>query len=612
VSTSWGQCEIDEDNAGLVGTLTPLFKQAALQGQTIVAAAGDAGSEDCYDAPMDSTAEEVDYPAADPWVTGVGGTTLATSGSETVWNNCLASRQGESLTCANDADSKAAGGGGMSRYETRPSYQPNLLTWPTAQTCGTQCREVPDISANAGTPMVIATPPDAAANSTWGGFRGTSLSAPLIAGLVADRNTGCTTSTGLLTTGLYSLAAAGAYGTALRDITVGNNDMTGSNGRAYAAGTGYAAATGLGTPMAAGLSCPEVTSTNPTSGAPGMTVTIAGLGLEQASILFGSTPAVVSNATATSATVTVPAVTGTMSVSATDALGAGTETSVFNPPPPTPAPTPAPTPTVPLATAPPSSGYDMVGSDGGVFVFSGPGESGGFFGSLPGLGVSVNDVVGMVPSSDDGGYFLVGRDGGVFAFGDGSYEGSLPGDGVTVDNIAGIVPTADNRGYFLVGADGGVFAFGDAPFLGSLPGDGVDVDDVIGIAATPDDRGYWVVEANGAVHAFGDAPDLGSVSDSPSPVSGIAATPDGHGYWVVTQGGGVYSFGDAGSFGSPAQSGLTPARPVIGLVPTADQGGYWLIGSDGGIFAYGDAGFDGSLPADGVDVADIVGAVPTR
>jgi hypothetical protein len=31
------------------------------------------------------------------------------------------------------------------------------------------------------------------------------------------------------------------------------------------------------------------------------------------------------------------------------------------------------------------------------------------------LGIRVNDVVGMVPSPDEGGYFLVGSDGGVFA-----------------------------------------------------------------------------------------------------------------------------------------------------------------------------------------------------
>jgi hypothetical protein len=50
---------------------------------------------------------------------------------------------------------------------------------------------------------------------------------------------------------------------------------------------------------------------------------------------------------------------------------------------------------------------------------------------------------------------------------------------------------------------------------------------------------------------------------------------------------------------------------VIGLVPTADDSGYWLVGSDGGIFAFGDAPFVGSLPGLGIQVTNVVGAVPT-
>jgi hypothetical protein len=302
-------------------------------------------------------------------------------------------------------------------------------------------------------------------------------------------------------------------------------------------------------------------------------------------------------------------------------------------PPPSGSPSPSPTstssPTSPASPSSPpsssgnppapagtgssglSSGYDLVGRDGGVFVFP-TSQSGGYDGSLPGDDVHVDNVVGMVPSPDDRGYFLVGSDGGVFAFGGATFEGSLPGLHVTVDNIRGIVPTTDDRGYFLVGSDGGVFAFGDAPYLGSLPGRGIHTDDVLGIAATPDDRGYWLVAANGAVYAFGDATAYGSALGTPSPVSAIACTPDGGGYWIVTQAGGVYPFGDARSFGSLPAMGARPSRPVIGLVPTVDGNGYWLIGSDGGIFTFGDAPFVGSLPGLGVHVSDVVGAVPTR
>ena len=217
-------------------------------------------------------------------------------------------------------------------------------------------------------------------------------------------------------------------------------------------------------------------------------------------------------------------------------------------------------------TAASSGAYDLVGSDGGVFVFGPQGQ--GFFGSLPGLGVHVSNIVGIVPTADDQGYFLVGSDGGVFAFGDAPFENSLPGLGVHVSNIVGIVPTADDQGYWLVSSTGGVYALGDAPFVGGLGG------------------------------------------TSTTPITGIAATHDSGGYWLVGQNGSVFPFGDAQSFGSLPTLGVSVSN-IVAIVPTSDGQGYWLIGSDGGIFAFGDATEVGSLPGLGVNVNNIVGAVPT-
>jgi endoglucanase len=286
-----------------------------------------------------------------------------------------------------------------------------------------------------------------------------------------------------------------------------------------------------------------------------------------------------------------------------------TNPTLPRPPPGVPSP-PGTTVPSPSATPPTTSGYDLVGVDGGVFVLP-PGGSGGFYGSLPGLGVDVDDIVGIVPSSDGRGYFLVGADGGVFSFGDTTYEGSLPGLGVDVDDIVGIVPSSDDRGYLLVGRDGGVFAFGDAPFLGSLPAAGVPVDDVVGIAAAADDTGYWVVQADGTVTGFGSAEDYGNASAGAGSITGIAGTPAGTGYWVVTANGGVDAYGMAAYFGSLPALGVTPTKPVVSVVPSSDGGGYWLVGADGGIFSFGDATNLGSLPGLGVDVDDVVGAVPT-
>ena len=72
-----------------------------------------------------------------------------------------------------------------------------------------------------------------------------------------------------------------------------------------------------------------------------------------------------------------------------------------------------------------------------------------------------------------------GKDGGVFTFGNAPFLGSLPGIGVTVNNIAGIASTPDGQGYYVVGADGAVYAFGDATSHGSLPGLGVRVSNIV-------------------------------------------------------------------------------------------------------------------------------------
>ena len=304
VSASWDMCEPDADDAGEIPAFTTLFEQAASQGQTIVVASGDDGSEACFQGDG-FTAERVDYPAADPWVTAAGGTSLFGPGDEVAWNWCQGD---ESTTCATSYGGQAAGGGGMSRLEPRPADQPGIVEWPSAQPCGTDCREVPDISANAGVGMVV----DVA--GSWTAYAGTSLAAPLLAGLVTAKNDGCATTTGLWTPARYALAAQGVYGAALTDITSGNTDMTGSNGDAYPAISGYDAATGLGSPRAQGLSCPDITAVSPAADPAGTEVTIAGLGLEKAAIHFGAAARIIRQ-TATSATVIVPPGSGSETVS---------------------------------------------------------------------------------------------------------------------------------------------------------------------------------------------------------------------------------------------------------------------------------------------------------
>ncbi len=265
------------------------------------------------------------------------------------------------------------------------------------------------------------------------------------------------------------------------------------------------------------------------------------------------------------------------------------------PAPPAPQPTPA------------AQGYWVVGSDGGLYAFG----NAGFHGSVPGVGVHVNNIVAMVGTPDRQGYWMVGSDGGVYAFGDAVFHGSVPGVGVHVNNIVGIAPTADGGGYWIIGSDGGVYAFGDAVFHGSVPGVGVHVNNVVGMAATPDGGGYWIVGSDGGLYAFGDAVFHGSVPGvgvHVNNVVGMAATPDGGGYWIVGSDGGLYSFGDAGFHGSvPGAIGHAPAQPVVGMAASPDGGGYWMVGADGGVYSFGDSSFQGSVPGAGVHVTNVKG-----
>jgi subtilase family serine protease len=260
VTTSWGQCEQLEGQQAASSENT-LFEEAAAQGMTIVSASGDDGSEDCF--PTSPTLQ-VDDPASQPFVTGVGGTSLTTNASgarasETVWN---------------DGTDVGASGGGVSSFWPMPSYQSGapaslhvINGHSTGSTCpgagSGDCREVPDVSADGdpGTGYVIywngqgdATgfPPP---TQGWQVVGGTSAAAPAWAALIALANASGRCGgvpIGFANPALYD-AAASAYSTDFNDITSGNNDMTGLNRGLYPAGPGYDMATGLGSPNGTAL-----------------------------------------------------------------------------------------------------------------------------------------------------------------------------------------------------------------------------------------------------------------------------------------------------------------------------------------------------------------------
>jgi subtilase family serine protease len=271
-STSWGDCE-PAIGAATAGAENTLFQEAAVQGQTIISAGGDEGSEDCNgDNGIPDTSLQVEDPASQPFVTGVGGTTLGGLGprpTESVWNN------GGSLASA--LTQPGAGGGGVSSFWAMPAAQrdaPAALHVSQAGSSGAPCghatglcREVPDVSADAdpSTGYLIywnGSGSAAGQPSGWQGIGGTSAAAPTWAAMVAlaDASPGCAGSPiGFANPALYR-AAASAFAADFNDVTSGQNDFTGSHGR-YSAGPGYDMASGLGTPNGAALTATLCSST---------------------------------------------------------------------------------------------------------------------------------------------------------------------------------------------------------------------------------------------------------------------------------------------------------------------------------------------------------------
>jgi subtilase family serine protease len=214
-SCSWGW----SDNES---SLDPIFKEMAVQGQTVFVATGDSGS---------STPGDVVWPADDPYITAVGGTDLVTNGpggawkSETGWNG-------------------SAGGPSKNKIPI-PWYQelPGVVN-PTNGASST-LRNYPDVAAEANTNQWSCYD-----GGCFEGNGGTSYAAPQWAGLTAMANQQAAavgkSTLGFLNTRLYHIGIGTDYDTDFHDIT------SGSNG-AYSAVKGYDLVTGWGSPDATNL-----------------------------------------------------------------------------------------------------------------------------------------------------------------------------------------------------------------------------------------------------------------------------------------------------------------------------------------------------------------------
>jgi kumamolisin len=289
ISSSWGVCENDVTSA-YVQAENEIFEQMAMQGQSMFSSAGDTGAFDCIRSDG-TTITDTGDPATQPWVTSVGGTSLENdnpgsttnpaypAGVESVWNvdnlcNTSSDEGGHAGTfwCA----TTGAGGGGSSQWWGRPFYQfgPGVnnayTTYGNGSThCalaqqGTACREVPDVSAdadeytpyaeyctaNAHTPYSACTFSSGQTPAGWFGIGGTSLSSPLWAAIIADRDSFQGARTGNINPLVY-LALFLEPHVYFHDIT-GIGQTTTNNGL-FPTTPGYDEATGAGTPRMAAI-----------------------------------------------------------------------------------------------------------------------------------------------------------------------------------------------------------------------------------------------------------------------------------------------------------------------------------------------------------------------
>lgn len=166
----------------------------------------------------------VEYPASSPSVLSVGGTTLqltssSTIKSETAWSGS---------------------GGGISKFESEPSYQKLVSTISSNNK-----RAVPDVSFNADPNTGVET----FCNGSWYVTGGTSVSAPSWSSIIAIADSVGGTSLTDIQSKLYGIGNSTKYSSNFKDITSGRNGYS----RNDVAKKGYDFVTGWGTPIAGNL-----------------------------------------------------------------------------------------------------------------------------------------------------------------------------------------------------------------------------------------------------------------------------------------------------------------------------------------------------------------------
>ena len=269
VTNSWGDVG-DVVKPSTFQAYETAFLQGAVEGISYVFSTGDAGDDAAA-----VGSPETDYPASDPYVTGVGGTSTAITRkgvvAETGW-------QTTKYTVANGAWAPAGaflygGGGGYSANIPEPDYQ--TAAGVHSPNGG---RALPDVSMDADptTGMLVGQTQDFAGTVAYDTYRigGTSLASPLFAGMTALKIQASGHRLGLLNPKIYA-DHSGFHDVTGAGIDPGNirvdfvNGLDASGGYAYSVrsfntpnttlkvGTGWDSETGWGSARAGWLTPPN-------------------------------------------------------------------------------------------------------------------------------------------------------------------------------------------------------------------------------------------------------------------------------------------------------------------------------------------------------------------
>jgi subtilase family serine protease len=311
VSNSWSDLGDDTVTAAVRSAYEQDLQQGAVEGIGFYFATGDCGAEDpatSCGAGYGSTKPQANFPTDDQWATAVGGTTLAVgSDGQQQWQagwgvlrstlNSTGDGWTPNLGTGYPAAYHGGSGGGTSEDYAQPAYQAGIVPTSLSETLpdGTQetspHRVIPDVAmvADPDTGMLIGqTVQFADGTVKYSEFRfgGTSLSAPLFAGMQALAQQAAGVPIGFANPCLYSRFGTSAIDditdtplgsnnpvSAVRNDHTASNDPAspivthalafGNDGQLHAT-AGYDDVTGVGAP-----STHYVASYRPENGTPG-------------------------------------------------------------------------------------------------------------------------------------------------------------------------------------------------------------------------------------------------------------------------------------------------------------------------------------------------------